>query len=164
MLCVLAKSSKCLSGGCLRGRDLLAIQENLFRVAGLPMVENCMAGYNSSMFAYGQASTSHHFDYSLSKNVNLQSFAVVLLQPTMKILAEPPVVNHKKLAAILSFKLNSPQHGVLWRGIVCLGWVWCRQAVAKHTQCLETLTILPTDQASSGEWHPESLSTCLVEF
>ncbi|CAK9869214.1 unnamed protein product [Sphagnum jensenii] len=29
-------------------------QENLFRVAGLPMVENCMAGYNSSMFAYGQ--------------------------------------------------------------------------------------------------------------
>ncbi len=113
MLCVLAKSSKCLSGGCLRGRDLLAIQENLFRVAGLPMVENCMAGYNSSMFAYGQASTSHHFDYSWSKNVNLQSFAVVLLQPTMKILAEPPVVNHKKLAAILSFKLNSPQHGVL---------------------------------------------------
>uniref|UniRef100_A0A2N9EIC7 Kinesin motor domain-containing protein n=1 Tax=Fagus sylvatica TaxID=28930 RepID=A0A2N9EIC7_FAGSY len=29
-------------------------QENLFRVAGLPMVENCMSGYNSCMFAYGQ--------------------------------------------------------------------------------------------------------------
>ncbi|KAL8157876.1 kinesin-like protein KIN-12C isoform X2 [Apium graveolens] len=29
-------------------------QENLFRVAGLPMVDNCMAGYNSCMFAYGQ--------------------------------------------------------------------------------------------------------------
>nr|XP_024376844.1 kinesin-like protein KIN-12F isoform X2 [Physcomitrium patens] len=29
-------------------------QEELFRVAGLPMVENCMAGYNSCMFAYGQ--------------------------------------------------------------------------------------------------------------
>jgi hypothetical protein len=109
---VLANSSKYLSEGCLRGRDLLAIQENLFRVAGLPMVENCMAGYNSSMFAYGQASTSHHFDYSWSKNVNLQSFAVVL-QPTMKILAELPGVNHQNLAAILSFKLNSPQHGVL---------------------------------------------------
>lgn len=26
----------------------------LFRVAGLPMVENCMAGYNSCIFAYGQ--------------------------------------------------------------------------------------------------------------
>ncbi|KAH1222421.1 Kinesin-like protein KIN-12E [Glycine max] len=29
-------------------------QENLFKVAGLPMVENCMGGYNSCMFAYGQ--------------------------------------------------------------------------------------------------------------
>ncbi|CAK9265534.1 unnamed protein product [Sphagnum jensenii] len=29
-------------------------QEKLFNVVGLPMVENCMAGYNSCMFAYGQ--------------------------------------------------------------------------------------------------------------
>ncbi|XP_047050573.1 kinesin-like protein KIN-12F [Lolium rigidum] len=29
-------------------------QEVLFRVAGLPMVENCMAGYNSCVFSYGQ--------------------------------------------------------------------------------------------------------------
>ncbi|KAJ0021208.1 hypothetical protein Pint_31731 [Pistacia integerrima] len=29
-------------------------QEKLFKVAGLPMVENCVAGYNSCMFAYGQ--------------------------------------------------------------------------------------------------------------
>ncbi|KAH7653207.1 Plus-end-directed kinesin ATPase protein [Dioscorea alata] len=29
-------------------------QEKLFKVAGVPMVENCMAGYNSCMFAYGQ--------------------------------------------------------------------------------------------------------------
>ncbi|CAK9213743.1 unnamed protein product [Sphagnum troendelagicum] len=29
-------------------------QEKLFTVAGLPMVENCMAGYNSCMFCYGQ--------------------------------------------------------------------------------------------------------------
>ncbi|KAL7178397.1 hypothetical protein ACSBR2_031527 [Camellia fascicularis] len=29
-------------------------QEELFRVAGLPMVDNCMSGYNSCMFAYGQ--------------------------------------------------------------------------------------------------------------
>ncbi|XVF28135.1 hypothetical protein REPUB_Repub15cG0002900 [Reevesia pubescens] len=28
--------------------------EKLFKVAGLPMVENCMSGYNSCMFAYGQ--------------------------------------------------------------------------------------------------------------
>ncbi|XP_024367331.1 kinesin-like protein KIN-12F isoform X4 [Physcomitrium patens] len=29
-------------------------QAELFRVAGVPMVENCLAGYNSCMFAYGQ--------------------------------------------------------------------------------------------------------------
>lgn len=31
-------------------------QENLFKVAGVPMVDNCMGGYNSCMFAYGQVS------------------------------------------------------------------------------------------------------------
>ncbi|KAK4408382.1 Kinesin-like protein KIN-12E [Sesamum angolense] len=30
------------------------VQEMLFKVAGLPMVENCVEGYNSCMFAYGQ--------------------------------------------------------------------------------------------------------------
>ncbi|KAJ4829159.1 hypothetical protein Tsubulata_032718 [Turnera subulata] len=29
-------------------------QEKLFKVAGMPMVDNCMGGYNSCMFAYGQ--------------------------------------------------------------------------------------------------------------
>lgn len=29
-------------------------QEKLFKVVGIPIVENCMAGYNSCMFAYGQ--------------------------------------------------------------------------------------------------------------
>ncbi|XP_010255107.1 PREDICTED: kinesin-like protein KIN-12D isoform X2 [Nelumbo nucifera] len=29
-------------------------QEMLFRVAGLPMIENCLSGYNSCIFAYGQ--------------------------------------------------------------------------------------------------------------
>uniref|UniRef100_A0A0D3CJB8 Kinesin motor domain-containing protein n=1 Tax=Brassica oleracea var. oleracea TaxID=109376 RepID=A0A0D3CJB8_BRAOL len=33
---------------------LLIFQEKLFRVAGLPMVENCLSGYNSCVFAYGQ--------------------------------------------------------------------------------------------------------------
>lgn len=32
----------------------LNMQEMLFRMAGLPMVENCLSGYNSCMFAYGQ--------------------------------------------------------------------------------------------------------------
>lgn len=30
------------------------MQETLFRMVGLPMVENCLSGYNSCMFAYGQ--------------------------------------------------------------------------------------------------------------
>ncbi|KAL6976508.1 Kinesin-like protein KIN-12E [Sarracenia purpurea var. burkii] len=29
-------------------------QEMLFKLSGVPMVENCMGGYNSCMFAYGQ--------------------------------------------------------------------------------------------------------------
>ncbi|XP_024518825.1 kinesin-like protein KIN-12E [Selaginella moellendorffii] len=29
-------------------------QDKLFRIAGMPMVENCMRGYNSCVFAYGQ--------------------------------------------------------------------------------------------------------------
>ncbi|KAJ8441930.1 hypothetical protein Cgig2_020075 [Carnegiea gigantea] len=33
-------------------------QEMLFRMAGLPMVENCLSGYNSCMFAYGQEEES----------------------------------------------------------------------------------------------------------
>lgn len=38
-------------------------QEELFRVAGLPMVDNCMAGYNSCMFAYGQVRLLSHPDH-----------------------------------------------------------------------------------------------------
>ncbi|XP_057956385.1 kinesin-like protein KIN-12E [Malania oleifera] len=34
--------------------DEYVSQEKLFKVAGLPMVDNCMEGYNSCMFAYGQ--------------------------------------------------------------------------------------------------------------
>lgn len=37
--------------------NILSVQEKLFRVAGVPMVENCMAGYNSCMFCYGQVSS-----------------------------------------------------------------------------------------------------------
>ncbi|KAF6169912.1 hypothetical protein GIB67_034304 [Kingdonia uniflora] len=38
--------------------DESVTQEKLFRVAGLPMVDNCMGGYNSCMFAYGQEKES----------------------------------------------------------------------------------------------------------
>jgi hypothetical protein len=32
----------------------------MFNVAGVPMVENCIAGYNSCMFAYGQVNCRFH--------------------------------------------------------------------------------------------------------
>ncbi|KAL7198449.1 hypothetical protein ACSBR2_020857 [Camellia fascicularis] len=34
------------------------VQEKLFKVAGVPMVENCVEGYNSCMFACGQGATN----------------------------------------------------------------------------------------------------------
>lgn len=40
-------------------------QEMLFKVAGIPMVENCMLGYNSCMFAYGQVSFTVSFSILL---------------------------------------------------------------------------------------------------
>jgi kinesin family protein 15 len=38
----------------LKKYSLQRFQEKLFRVVGLPMVENCMSGYNGCLFAYGQ--------------------------------------------------------------------------------------------------------------
>jgi len=29
-------------------------QQDIFQLVGLPLVENCLAGFNSSIFAYGQ--------------------------------------------------------------------------------------------------------------
>ncbi|OVA13546.1 Kinesin [Macleaya cordata] len=55
-------------------------QEKLFMVAGLPMVENCMSGYNSCMFAYGQTGSGktytmmgeiHEMDGNLNKDCGM---------------------------------------------------------------------------------------------
>ncbi|KAK2647075.1 hypothetical protein Ddye_022270 [Dipteronia dyeriana] len=43
-------------------------QEKLFRVAGLPMVENCLSGYNSCMFAYGQTGSGK--TYTMMGEIN----------------------------------------------------------------------------------------------
>jgi len=34
--------------------DAASTQEDLFKLVGLPLVENCLSGFNSSIFAYGQ--------------------------------------------------------------------------------------------------------------
>uniref|UniRef100_A0A0E0LNV8 Kinesin motor domain-containing protein n=1 Tax=Oryza punctata TaxID=4537 RepID=A0A0E0LNV8_ORYPU len=55
-------------------------QEKLFRVVGLPMVENCMSGYNGCLFAYGQTGSGKTYtmmgelsklDNELSKDTGL---------------------------------------------------------------------------------------------
>lgn len=38
--------------GCLM--LFLALQIDVFELVGVPLVENCLAGFNSSVFAYGQ--------------------------------------------------------------------------------------------------------------
>uniref|UniRef100_F6HE33 Kinesin motor domain-containing protein n=1 Tax=Vitis vinifera TaxID=29760 RepID=F6HE33_VITVI len=50
-------------------------QEKLFRVAGLPMVENCISGYNSCMFAYGQTGSGKTYTmmgeiYEMDRELN----------------------------------------------------------------------------------------------
>lgn len=41
---------------------------NIYAVAGMPIVEHCLAGYNSSIFAYGQtgAGKTHTMQGSLT--------------------------------------------------------------------------------------------------
>ncbi|KAK8956537.1 Kinesin-like protein KIN12A [Platanthera zijinensis] len=61
------------------------VQEMLFRVAGLPMVENCMSGYNSCVFAYGQIRED------LRKGVhveNLKEFEVENVNDIVKLLIQ----------------------------------------------------------------------------
>ncbi|KAK4767541.1 hypothetical protein SAY86_015291 [Trapa natans] len=43
-------------------------QEKLFRVVGMPMVENCLSGYNSCMFAYGQTGSGK--TYTMMGEIN----------------------------------------------------------------------------------------------
>ncbi|KAG8658950.1 hypothetical protein MANES_03G210501v8 [Manihot esculenta] len=43
-------------------------QEKLFRVVGIPMVENCISGYNSCMFAYGQTGSGK--TYTMMGEIN----------------------------------------------------------------------------------------------
>ena len=33
---------------------LYSLQDEIFQLVGAPLVENCLAGFNSSVFAYGQ--------------------------------------------------------------------------------------------------------------
>lgn len=36
---------------------IMYFQLDIFQLVGAPLVENCLAGFNSSVFAYGQVSS-----------------------------------------------------------------------------------------------------------
>jgi len=58
-----------------------ALQENMFKVAGVPMVENCIAGYNSCMFAYGQVSYRFHLLLQILNFFGCHRFFIILCLP-----------------------------------------------------------------------------------
>lgn len=112
----------------------LSTQEKLFKVAGVPMVENCVAGYNSCMFAYGQVSP--------------QSFGLKLV---LHILVQNQHLSVFVFVCFLCAKL--------W-----YFGNWHRLAVVKHTLCLEISKEELEDTVSTVAWLLESLSTCFKEF
>lgn len=40
---------------------LLLFQLDIFQLVGAPLVENCLAGFNSSVFAYGQVTLASYY-------------------------------------------------------------------------------------------------------
>jgi len=51
---VLKKMLHIPMGTALTCLFLCFLQQDIFQLVGLPLVENCLAGFNSSIFAYGQ--------------------------------------------------------------------------------------------------------------
>ena len=56
------------------------VQEDMFKVAGVPMVENCIAGYNSCMFAYGQVNCRFHL-LDAAANTQVLRLCIILCLP-----------------------------------------------------------------------------------
>ncbi|CAN1346753.1 Kinesin-like protein KIN-12B [Linum perenne] len=58
----LSHDSLCINGQTFRFdsvADIEATQQEIFQLIGAPLVENCLAGFNSSVFAYGQEQVKH---------------------------------------------------------------------------------------------------------
>ncbi|OEL21050.1 Kinesin-like protein KIN12B [Dichanthelium oligosanthes] len=52
--------------------DAVSTQEDIFNLVGLPLVENCLSGFNSSIFAYGQIYNEQITDLLDPSQKNLQ--------------------------------------------------------------------------------------------
>ncbi len=128
------------------------IQEKLFKVVGLPMVENCLAGYNSCMFAYGQVNQSPHPPTS-KPNLHRAQMEIVLELSTFGCWSTVMAFVGFSTLQLFFCKLR----------VVLLKWVCCRQEVEKRIQCLVTLRMFSINQAMIVEWLPVFLSTYLPE-
>ncbi|XP_062164877.1 kinesin-like protein KIN-12B isoform X2 [Alnus glutinosa] len=52
--------------------DIEATQQDIFQLVGAPLVENCLAGFNSSVFAYGQTGSGKTYTIWGPANVSLE--------------------------------------------------------------------------------------------
>ncbi|KAF9591802.1 hypothetical protein IFM89_007357 [Coptis chinensis] len=109
-------------------------QENLFKVAGLPMVENCMGGYNSCMFAYGQEKESRR-DEKLKYTCKC-SFLEIYNEQILDLL-DPSSVNlqgsaNRKVAATNMNRASSRSHSVFTCIIESKCLQWESQGVTHH--------------------------------
>lgn len=84
------------------------------------MVDNCMAGYNSCMFAYGQVQTKVLCSGPLKPSPR-----------SFQYLENPQSFRAGQILEFLETLLSS---------VAC-----CRQEVARHIQCSETLKTLRTN-------------------
>lgn len=123
-------------------------QEKLFKVAGVPMVENCVGGYNSCMFAYGQVSIIRQQYPSLWPGCFwVFQLLMVFLDFTSTI-------------AILRIRLASlfTSFFACVYGTKYLCFSACRLGVGRLTQCLETSKEELVGIVLIVGWHPESLN------
>ena len=128
-------------------------QEKLFKVAGLPMVENCMGGYNSCMFAYGQVSNwfalvlvvpfSWIFYLFNSTCSRCQKCENLYFCDMVEIIWPLVISNDLALLKVIVFA--------------------CRLEVGRLTPCLVTLRGELEDTVSTVGWHQEFLSTYFLE-
>ncbi|EEE60793.1 hypothetical protein OsJ_14379 [Oryza sativa Japonica Group] len=63
--------------------DEVSTQEDIFKLVGLPLVENCLSGFNSSIFAYGQEQGKHE-DKELTYHCIYNEQITDLLDPSPK--------------------------------------------------------------------------------
>ncbi|KAM0057473.1 putative minus-end-directed kinesin ATPase [Helianthus debilis subsp. tardiflorus] len=55
--------------------DVSSTQIDIFELVGAPLVENCLAGFNTSIFAYGQTGSGKYYTIWGPTNTSLEENA-----------------------------------------------------------------------------------------